>query len=98
MLACDEPACMTDISSLGSDLIIIGDIGKVENITQVNLQLLSSSKSKVISRASKTVEGDDSLVDAVKELPSELFQASPNKKKVIKKKIIHKKKKTLVDL
>ncbi len=70
LLGCSEDAseCMIELANaLGAEATMMGDIGRFEDVYQVNVKVLSSSNGRVLVEHSARVEGDRALLEALDE-------------------------------
>lgn len=68
LLGCNEDsACMAEIGgALGSDLMLVGTLGRLGELRRLDLRLLDVKKAQVLARFGESVQGrDDLLVPAV---------------------------------
>jgi hypothetical protein len=79
MLGCAEDAtCLAEIGgALGVDYVLTGSLGRLGNLTRVDLKLVDARKARVVARAGESVTGEEErLVSTVQGAVRELLRAA----------------------
>jgi len=76
MMACSDNSCLMEVSgALGAEILVSGDIGAMETITQLSMQMMSNQDGHIYSRISKTIEGSNKvLIQETKNAVAELLK------------------------
>lgn len=66
LLGCGESSCMAELASaMGADCVVLGDVAKVGESTQINLKIINATTGKTLATFSERATGEEAVVDAL---------------------------------
>ena len=81
LLGCSEDSCLAEMAGgLGVDYVLVGSLGKIGAVLQLNMKIIDSKKSRVLLRKGVTVSGaEEKLVEVVQKLTREMVAGIPSR-------------------
>jgi TolB-like protein len=79
LLSCEQDACVAEIGgALGVEKVVVGNVGKLDDVYLLNLKLIDMTSAQVQARASEEVEGKSKeLIAAIHRAVDKLFSKIP---------------------
>ena len=81
LLGCGEGSCIAELANaLGADAVVLGDIAKIDDTYQANVEVIAPVDAAVLAQGTRRVQGQLASVDAVAALARELARGLLEKK------------------
>ncbi|MFT3712603.1 MAG: hypothetical protein QM817_33560 [Archangium sp.] len=83
LLGCGDGAnsCVAELANaLGADAVVLGDVARIDDTFQINLELITPSDASVLAQGSRRVSGQVASLDALASLGRELGRGLLTKK------------------
>lgn len=81
LLGCGENSCVAELANaLGADAVVLGDIAKLDDAYQANVEVIAPADASVLAQGSRRATGQLESVDAVASLARELARGLLEKK------------------